>query len=397
LFYNDTEVANLEMAFIHNGRPQSRLKAIWQKPHHPEAGFEAPASLNQDLLKTLGAYNVASKEWVIRQYDHEVQGSSVLKPLVGKNNDGPGDAAILRPVLGSKKGIIVSCGINPSYGDIDPYWMAASAIDESLRQIIAVGGNLERVALLDNFSWGDTGNEETLGALVRACQACYDLATVYQTPFISGKDSLNNEFYYQGKTTTIPHTLLISAIAVMEDSERAVTMDFKEAGNYIYIVGETFNELGGSEYYKAHGFLGNGVPRVRPQQALETMTRLSQATDNKLVRACHDLSDGGLGVALAEMAFSGELGAEIDLAAIPLGEEIVRDDFILFSESNSRFLVEVAPQHQEAFEMALADSPFSLIGSINGGDKLVVKGYNKEVINLPISELKEAWQKPLRW
>jgi phosphoribosylformylglycinamidine synthase II len=397
LFYNDTEVANLEMAFIHNGRPQSRLKAIWQKPHHPEAGFEAPASLNQDLLKTLGAYNVASKEWVIRQYDHEVQGSSVLKPLVGKNNDGPGDAAILRPVLGSKKGIIVSCGINPSYGDIDPYWMAASAIDESLRQIIAVGGNLERVALLDNFSWGDTGNEETLGALVRACQACYDLATVYQTPFISGKDSLNNEFYYQGKTITIPHTLLISAIAVMEDSERAVTMDFKEAGNYIYIVGETFNELGGSEYYKAHGFLGNGVPRVRPQQALETMTRLSQATDNKLVRACHDLSDGGLGVALAEMAFAGELGAEIDLAAIPLGEEIARDDFILFSESNSRFLVEVAPQHQEAFEMALADSPFSLIGSINNGDKLVITGYNKEVINLPISELKEAWQKPLRW
>ena len=191
------------------------------------------------MLAILGSWNVCSKEWVIRQYDHEVQGGSVLKPLVGKNNDGPGDAAIIRPVLDSEMGVIVANGINPKYGDIDPYWMAASAIDEALRQIIAVGGNLKKVALLDNFCWGNTDRPEMLGALVRAAQACYDMAIVYETPFISGKDSLNNEFEFEGKIISIPHTLLISAIGVMEDVSRAVSMDFKQAGDLIYIVGTT--------------------------------------------------------------------------------------------------------------------------------------------------------------
>jgi phosphoribosylformylglycinamidine synthase len=276
--------------------------------------------------------------------------------------------------------------------------MAASAIDEALRQIIAVGGDLERVALLDNFSWGNTSNEKGLGALVRACQACYDLATTYQTPFISGKDSLNNQFRYEGNTISIPHTLLISAIAVMQDSEHAITMDFKEAGNLIYLIGETFNELGGSEYYKIHGLVGNKVPRVKPQQARDTMIRLSQATSNSLVCTCHDLSDGGLGVALAEMAFAARLGAEVNLVGVPLGELVDRDDFVLFSESNSRFLAEVTPNHKEAFEMALAGSPFALIGKVTSGDKLIIRGQSdKKIVNLPIAECKEAWQKPIRW
>jgi phosphoribosylformylglycinamidine synthase len=203
---------------------------------------------------------------VIHQYDHEVQGGSVLKPLVGRENDGPGDAAIIRPVLNSERGLIVANGINPKYGDIDPYWMAASAIDEALRQIIAVGGNLNRVALLDNFSWGNTSRPESLGALVRACQACYDMAVAYGTPFISGKDSLNNEFEFEGKTISIPDTLLISAISVMEDSNKAVSMDFKNAGDLIYIVGTTNNELGGSEYFRSLGFIGNNVPKVNPHR-----------------------------------------------------------------------------------------------------------------------------------
>lgn len=399
LFYEGQQVADLDMEFLHNGLPRLELKASWTPPKHTRTHFEPPASLEEDLLAILGAWNVASKEWVIRQYDHEVQGSSVLKPLVGKNEDGPGDAAIIRPVLDSKKGVVVSCGINPNYGDIDPYWMAASAIDEALRQIVAVGGNLERVALLDNFSWGNTSRPEGLGALVRACQACYDMSIVYETPFISGKDSLNNEFQFEGKTISIPHTLLISAIGVMEDAGKAVSMDFKKAGNLIYIVGYTYAELGGSEYFKNRGFTGGDVPQVKPQKAKELMDNLSMASQAGLVRACHDLSDGGLGVALAEMAFAGGLGAEISLKNVPLGEAIDRNDYILFSESNSRFLVEIDPIDKELFEKTMGSSSLAVVGDITDTDILKIRGLkdNMTIINKPVNELKEAWQKTFRW
>jgi phosphoribosylformylglycinamidine (FGAM) synthase-like enzyme len=295
-------------------------------------------------------------------------------------------------------GVIVTNGINPKYGEIDPYWMAAAAIDEALRQIIAVGGSLERVALLDNFCWGNTGRPEMLGALVRACQACYDMALVYQTPFISGKDSLNNEFTYDGNTIAIPHTLLISAISVMKDVNRAVSMDFKQAGNLIYITGATHNELGGSAYFAIHGSTGNSVPRVNPQPARELMDRLSAATASGLVRACHDLSDGGLGVALAEMAFAGGLGATANLGAVPLGEPIDRDDSILFSESNSRFLAEVAPPDRAEFERVMSGASFANIGQVTDSGVVEIYGVaGKKILAEPISELKEAWQRPLRW
>jgi phosphoribosylformylglycinamidine synthase len=335
---------------------------------------------------------------VIRQYDHEVQGGSILKPLVGKNNDGPGDAAIIRPILDSEMGVIVANGINPKYGDIDPYWMAASAIDEALRQIVAVGGNLRKVALLDNFSWGNTDRPDMLGALVRAAQACYDMAIVYETPFISGKDSLYNEFQFEGETIAIPHTLLISAIGVMEDVSRAVSMDFKQAGDLVYIVGTTQNEPGGSEYLRTRGFIGNNVPKVNPQRAKELMNSLSAATERGLVRACHDCSEGGIGVAIAEMAFAGGLGAIIHLQAVPLGEPIDRDDFILFSESNSRFLVEVAPESKHEFEEIISGTSLAVIGKVTDSDVLEIYGLNgRKVVAASLDELKEAWQRPMRW
>ncbi len=397
LFYCGNPVCDLSLDFMHGGIPQLQLEAAWQPPQHAEPGFAPPDDLGDALCRILGSYNVCSKEWVIRQYDHEVQGGSVLKPLVGKDSDGPGDATIICPVLDSGRGVIVACGINPSYGDIDPYWMAASAIDEALRQIIAVGGSLEQVALLDNFSWGDTRRPETLGALVRACQACYDMAVVYQTPFISGKDSLNNEFEFNGRRIIIPHTLLISAIGVMQDTSRAVSMDFKRAGDLVYIVGATYNELGGSEYLKAHGLTGSRVPKVDPHRAKELMDRLSAATAGGLVRACHDLSEGGLGAA-AEMAFAGGLGAEINLGLVPLGEPVARDDFILFSESNSRFLVEVAPEDRAEFEKVMGGVTLANIGKTTGSGVLTIHGTNgKQVVYRQISELKEAWQRPLRW
>ena len=244
LYYEGNLVGDLDMEFLHKGLPQLEREALWQPTKNPEPDFAQPEDLTDDLKKILGAWNVCSKEWVIRQYDHEVQGTSVLKPLVGANNDGPGDAAIIRPLADSKKGLIVSNGINPKYGDIDTYWMAASAIDEALRQIIAVGGTLDEVALLDNFCWGNPEKPDRLGALVRAAEACYDIASVYGTPFVSGKDSLYNEYETGKDTICIPHTLLISAMGVMDDIDKAVTMDCKEAGNLIYIVGGNISRAG---------------------------------------------------------------------------------------------------------------------------------------------------------
>ena len=398
LFYQGNQVGDLDMEFLHQGIPQVRREALWTLPQHPEPDFACPDDLGEALLGTLSSWNVCSKEWVIRQYDHEVQGGSVLKPLVGKENDGPGDAAIVRPVLGSERGVIVANGINPRYGYIDPYWMAASAIDEALRQIIAVGGDLSRVALLDNFCWGDVREPEILGALVRAAQACYEMALFYETPFISGKDSLYNEFEYEGKVISIPHTLLISAVGVMENVNHAVSMDFKEAGDLIYIVGLTHNELGGSEYFRLKGFIGNRVPRVHPHQAKQVMDRLSLATGKGSVRAVHDLSEGGLGVAAAEMAFAGGLGALVHLKAVPLGEPIDRDDFMLFSESNSRFLVEVAPESETEFRKVMEGVSLAIIGQVTDSETLEIYGLEgKRILAKSISELKEAWQKPLRW
>ncbi len=215
LYYKDHLVCDLDMEFLHGGRPQLELKATYKPSNHPEPTFPCPPRLDDDLLQLLGRWNTCSKEWVIRQYDHEVQGASVLKPLVGKLSDGPGDAAIVRPVPDSKRGVIVACGINPAYSDIDTYAMAASAIDEAVRNVIAAGGSLDRLALLDNFCWGSAKDEQALGALVRAAQACADLSLIYETPFISGKDSLNNQFRVGDKVVSIPHTLLISAFGVM--------------------------------------------------------------------------------------------------------------------------------------------------------------------------------------
>jgi phosphoribosylformylglycinamidine synthase II len=398
LLYQDNLVCDLNMEFLHHGLPQSERQAVWQPPHHPEPVFAEPADLSEDLKKILGSWNVCSKEWVIRQYDHEVQGGSILKPLTGVNNDGPGDAAIVRPLLDSDRGVIITCGINPKYGDIDPYWMAASAVDEALRQVIAVGGSLKRVALLDNFSWGNPEKPDRLGGLVRAAQGCADIALAYGAPFISGKDSLYNEYETGKESICIPPTLLISAMAVMEDVSKVISMDCKQAGNLIYIVGTTYDELGGSHYYHVRSAVGSKVPKVNPEKGKKLMKDLSAATAKGLVRACHDLSEGGLVVAAAEMAFAGGLGMIIHLDKVPLGEAIARNDSILFSESNSRFLVEVAPEDRESFEQAMKGIALAIIGEVTKDDKLEIYGVNgKKVVSTPIAGLKEAWQKPLGW
>jgi len=394
LLYKQHVVCDLDMEFLHKGVPKLKRKAVWKKEKNKEPKFKSPKNLGPALKRILSSWNVASKEWIVRQYDHEVQGGSVLKPMQGVLNDGPGDASITRPLLDSKMGVVISNGINPRYGLIDPYWMAASAIDEALRQIISVGGNLKKTAILDNFCWGNTNKPDRLGGLVRAAMACYDIAKVYGTPFISGKDSLNNEYAVGKKTISIPPTLLISAMSVMEDVEKAVSMYFKKADSLIYIVGLTKNEMGGSHYYYINGYLGNDVPQVDAKLGKKVMDKLSTASDKGLILACHDCSEGGIGVALAEMAFSGGLGASIDLKNIPQ-EGIDRDDNLLFSESNTRFMVEVAKDKKQKFEDALNGIPLGRIGKTTKTPEVIVKGLTgKKVVDETLASLKKAWQGP---
>ena len=397
LRYKGETVADIEMAFLHDGVPRTTRKATWHLPSHKEPDIEEKKDYGEDLKNILSSWNVCSKEWVIRQYDHEVQGGSVLKPLVGVDNDGPGDACIVRPVLGSDKGVIVSNGMNPKYGDIDPYHMASSAIDEALRQVVSVGGSLEEVALLDNFSWGNTSKPECLGGLVRASRGCYDIALYYGTPFISGKDSLNNEFKAGDKTIAIPPTLLISAICVMPDVSKAISMDVKSPGNLIYIIGMTKNELGGSHYYYTYGFVGNSVPKVDTETAKRTMDLLANATGKGLVRSCHDCSEGGIAVTAAEMSFAGGYGMELDLSQVPVEEGIARDDVVLFAESNTRFVVEVEQQKQSEFEAAIEGASYGCVGKVVENDMFTVLSLSGEkVISEKITDLKEAWQATLR-
>ena len=397
LLYDGRQVAQLDMKFLHNGVPKYSRKAIWQKKTLAEPVLEKEENHNDDLLKILSSYNVASKEWVIRQYDHEVQGNSVIKPLTGLCNDGPSDAAVVAPKFTSDKGLAISCGMNPLYGDIDPYWMALAGIDEAIRNIICVGARPDRIALLDNFCWGDCTKPETLGSLVRAAQACRDGAIGFGSPFVSGKDSLNNEFLCDdGTEMAIPATLLISAISIVDDINKCVTMDTKKCGNLLFIVGLTRNELGGSHYYKINGQLGANVPKVDLETAAETAKRIHRAITATLVQSCHDCSEGGLAVALAEMAFAGGLGIEADLRGLAKSDDCTRIDTQLFSESNSRYIVEVAPDKFDAFAREMLNVPFGAIGKVVDNGRLIIKDTNgNSVIDADLDSLKQAWKKPL--
>ncbi|MEZ6088995.1 MAG: phosphoribosylformylglycinamidine synthase subunit PurL [Pirellulaceae bacterium] len=398
LMYGDDVVGELTMHFLHDGRPPIVRNAIYQPPEVIPLEGTASADHDETLAKILGSLNVASKQWIIRQYDHEVQGGSVVKPLVGVQNDGPGDAAVVRPRVRTRRGIVISCGMNPHYGDFDTYPMAASAIDEALRNAVAVGADPAKIAILDNFCWGYTDRPETLGSLVRAAIACHDMALALGTPFISGKDSLNNEFSYHDangnkQTISIPPSLLISAIGQVDDVSTCVTMDLKEAGNAIYLIGETKEELGGSHYALVNNLTGGHVPGVDPQRAKQIFAGVHRAIAGRTVRACHDLSEGGLAVAIAEMCFAGELGVELQLEA--LTDQGLAAEVVLFSESNSRFLLEVAPESIEAFESCFDSVRPIRIGDVVDGEFVTIRDGDQPMMQSSWSRLKQAWQTPL--
>jgi len=385
--YQGSLIAELDLDFLFSP-PKVRRLAEWKEPDLVEPFFDEPEDLTDALMRVLSSPNVASKEAVIRTYDHEVKGNTVLKPLCGKH-DGPTDAAVIKPLNDSWRGLAISCGMNPEYGKIDPYWMAASAIDEAIRNNVAVGGR--RMALLDNFVWGSPEKPDRLGSLVRACEACYRFAKGFGTPFISGKDSLYNE----SPMGPVTPTLLITALGIVPDIRRTVSMDSKAPGDLVYLVGRTYAELGGSEYHKTRGFVGGSVPKVRPTPARKAMNKMTKAVDAGLVRACHDLSEGGLAVAAAEMAFSGGYGLDVWLSNIPRTRNVQRDDFALFSESNSRFLVEVPEKMKKRFEAVMGRAVYSLVGRVKKEKSLSVYGLDRvRVVEASLSDLLHAWKRP---
>jgi phosphoribosylformylglycinamidine synthase len=393
--YGGRAVLDLANDFLHHGLPRRSLVAHRPPPSAvqiSDLGLAPLPDCNHLLLRLLAHPNIASKADVIRIYDHEVQGGTAVKPLTGARNDGPSDACVLKPVgTAGVRGIVLSNGINPEMGKADAYRMAVSVVDEAIRNAVAVGADPDRIALLDNFCWGDPLRPETLGSLVEAARGCYEAALHYRAPFISGKDSLNNEYLgADGQRHAIPPSLLISAIGLIDDVNRAVTMDLKQAGDLIYLLGSTHSDFGGShvsllgDWPVAPGSLA--VPSL-PLCAPDLYRELHRAMQAGLVCACHDLSEGGLAVAAAEMCIGGRLGLALNLET---GDALA----MLFSESNGRLLGEVRPADREAFEAhftgALA-AEVKAIGVVSDNARLSITRQGQDLINLTVDELVQAW------
>lgn len=404
--HQDEILVNLDLRFLHKGLPIRERTASWTPPAKNTAKNHHRANMRERIPEILhwmiSHPNICSREWVIRQYDHEVQGGSVIKPLHGLHHDGPGDASVFWPfaITGdtkSHRGIAIAHGLNPAYGKVDPHAMALSTVDEALGNLTCVGADISRAALLDNFCWGNPENPQTLGALVRAAQGCHDAALGFSTPFISGKDSFYNEYTdAKGKHHPIPGTLLISAFAPVPDIQKSVTMDLKNSGNPLYLVGTTKDELGASLYCEWSGKNEGSLPAVQFKQAKSAMNSIHKAIQKGLIRSAHNLSEGGLAVAASEMAFSGDIGAHIDLDHVVRSKDIHDEATLLFSESPSRFLLEVDIEQEKAFTKIMRGVPMKAIGKTIANPVLRVIGLDGRLLmEEGIRELKAAWQNTL--
>ncbi len=370
--YNGSPVVDMDNDFLHEGIPQRKLSAVISNQLSEEKIENRKSQIvntKETLLNLLSHPNIASKASVIRIYDHEIQGGTVVKPLTGVEADAPSDATVIKPI-GTKgmKGIVLSNGINPEYGKHDAYRMAFAVIDEAIRNAVAVGADPERIAILDNFCWGDPLRPETLGSLVEAARGCHDAALFFGTPFISGKDSLNNEYLgADGQRHAIPPTLLISALGIMDDITKSVTMDLKEAGSVVYLVGSDQLPVNSDQ----------SVPDVS-KETPQVYRALHRAIQNGLVRSCHDLSEGGLAVAAAEMCIGGRLGMTVAQTLVSV-----------FTEVNGCLLVEVSPEKASAFESQFANLPITKIGNVTS--EPILKIVNEEI---PVSDLVHAFNNP---
>lgn len=384
-------VGDMLMDFLHDGIPTRQLIAEWESPQvvMPTADIPNPPEL---LEKLLAHPNIRNKEDIVRRYDFEVQGATAIKPFGGVGNHTHNDGAVLVPVSeDGQRGVVLSNGVCPQYTGLDPYAMAWAAVDEAMRNAVAVGVDPEQVAILDNFCWGNPNLPDRLGSLVRCVQGCHDAALAYGTPYISGKDSLNNEYAdVDGKLYAIPGTLLISAVGIVPDIGKTASADFKGAGNRIYVIGMTRDELGGSHFGELIGQPFATVPQP-VENALDTLKAIHKAMQAGVILSCHDVSEGGIAVALAEMCIGGNLGAELDLTTIPQHENL-RGCAQLYSESLTRFIVEVKPEDQAQFEAILGDVPFTVGGNgqVTANKSLTVTHVDGE-LSYDVSSLAEHW------
>jgi phosphoribosylformylglycinamidine synthase len=399
-------VGLLSLEFLHDGLPVMTLRAEWRSPACRAVSLEdrgsaetAPGSLAGAMLALLSDPDISSKEEWVRQYDHEVQARSVVKPFVGLGRDAPSDGAVLRVRSGSHRGITVTHGICPRYSDHDTYDMAQCAVDEAVRAHVALGGDPERMSGLDNFCWPDPvegpdapDGPRKLAQLVRACRGLADACAAYQLPLISGKDSMKNDARAGGRKISIRPTLLVSLLGIIPDVRRAMTTDLKRPGDLLFVVGETRGELGGSRYEALGGGPLGPCPSLRPAEAYRSYRRLFRAARQGLVRSCHDLSDGGLWTALAESCIGGRLGAHISLDTLPLGAGVgARPERLLFCETPSRFLVSIAPAHERRWRRAMTGTVCERVGDVLPDSRVIVEAAGVEIVSLDLEVIRKAW------
>lgn len=403
VYYNNEKIFDIDLHFLHEGLPQKKLQSAYTPQSHPYPEFPESANPTEDFIAMIKRLNTASFEFISIQYDHEVQGNSVIKPLQGKGKVN-GNATVIRPVLSSQKGVVLSQGLYPSYSDIDTYWMAACSIDTAVRNAIACGCDFDHLAILDNFCWCDSTNTFRLGQLKEAARACYDFAVAYKTPFISGKDSMFNDFKGYDENLnevfiSVPPTLLISSIGVVSDIAYCQTIDFKISGDYIYILGITKDELGGSEFLAYMGeklsgkkYVGSSVPKVDSTMNIKIYRVVEKALREGLLASSISIERGGLALALAKSCMSGLLGASIDLSKIP-SENVTRLDTLLYSETQGRLLVSVSQNNSTSFEKLCSNIPYAKIGYVTDDGMLDIQSmYNKPLIRVSVYDLLTAYK-----
>jgi phosphoribosylformylglycinamidine synthase len=394
--YKGKKIMDISMDFLHEGLPKHQLVTIPVIHKNSEPAPNTKLSYVKILESLLGDKNLSGFSFISQQYDHEVQASSVLKPLSGRGRINT-DAQVFRPVLNSNKGVVLSSGVYPSYGDISTYHMAACAIDTAIRNAVSAGGTLSHLALLDNFCWCSSNNPERLAQLVDSIKACFEYAVGYGTPFISGKDSMFNDFKgYDEKgnpiAISIPPTLLISAIGVIKNFYKIVSPEFKKENDIIYLLGETNNELGGGEYFKMLGAVGNNVPKVDFKKNIKTYLALEKAIQKELIASSLSVTSGGLGIALAKACVGGMLGCNVSIKDLPGnlhgGNSSVDSsvDKKLFSESQGRILISVSPKNISAFEKVAKNIPYTKLGRVVKDGKFIISN-GKKIVEINVKKL----------
>ncbi len=394
--YDEKVIMDLDLEFLHEGLPRKSQESRLVSKVSKELKINTKEDLNNAFLQMMHRLNISGYDFLSTQYDHTVQGTAVTSPVQGRGRVNT-EAAVVKPLYKSDRGLALSQGMYPTYSEMDSYRMAAASIDTAFKNAVVAGANPDKIALLDNFCWCSSNEPERLGQLKRACEGVYDLSVAYLAPLISGKDSMFNDFKgFDEKGSeikiSIPPTLLISSIGIVENVDKAVTIDAKFAGDLIYILGETFDEMGGSEYFSKLGYQGGKVPATDPKKNLNIYQQYAKVVDKGLVSSGIGINRGGLGVALSKMAIAGKLGVNVDLKKI-VGK-VNLDQEVLFSESTGRILLTIDPKNKLKFESIMKDISFSLIGEVSQIDAIKIKGLDaKEIVSIKVEDVLDSYKK----